>query len=182
MISDPMAELRLSGPPTTEHIDFEALDGYRFEDGEGFPDSYRAFVRHAGWGRTFGLWLVYPPVLPGYADGLRGRGGRLTARFRASYREGRTEEFDWMVEPDGHWSLAADLEVFAWSENGDALLWNTGSRDTNGEFAVWESRGGNSLHHLGGDLRQALPLVRARSVDAFGPRAFAVEPLPASRL
>ncbi|MFI1245249.1 hypothetical protein ACH4TY_00910 [Streptomyces anulatus] len=182
MISDSMAELHLAGPPTTEHIDFEALDGHRFADGEGFPDSYREFVRHAGWGRTFGMWLVYPPVRSGYADGLHGRGARLTARFRASYREGETEEFDWMVEPDGHWSLTTTLEVFAWSENGDALLWNTASRDTNGEFAVWESRGCDSLHHLGADLRQALPLLRARSVQIFGHRPFAVEPLPVTHL
>ncbi|MFJ2077159.1 hypothetical protein ACIOGW_18530 [Streptomyces anulatus] len=182
MIGDPVAGLRLAGAPTVEHIDFEVLDRFRFADGGGFPDSYRAFVRHAGWGRTFGMWLFYPPVLPGYADGLRGRGERLTARFRASYREGETEGFDWMTEPDGRWSLAASLEVFAWSENGDSLLWNTASRDANGEFAVWESRGGDSLHHLGAGLRQALPLVRARSGHSSGPRPFAVEPLPAARL
>ncbi|MDX2565525.1 hypothetical protein PV371_39325, partial [Streptomyces sp. TX20-6-3] len=130
MISDPIADLRLLGSPTIEHIDFDVLDGYRFADGEGFPASYRAFVRHAGWGRAFGLWLVYPPVRSGYADGLHGRGTQLTSRFRASYRDGESEAFDWMVEPDGHWSLAATLEVFAWSENGDALLWDTGSVNT----------------------------------------------------
>ncbi|MEE1766799.1 hypothetical protein PUR34_00790 [Streptomyces sp. JV185] len=180
MISDSIADLRLLGSPTIEHIDFEALYGYRFADGEGFPASYRAFVRHAGWGRAFGLWLVYPPVRSGCADGLHGRGTQLTKRFRASYRDGETEAFDWMVEPDGHWSLAAPLEVFAWSENGDALLWNTASRNTDGEFPIWESRALDSLHYLGADLRQAL--VRERSVSIFGPRPFDVEPLPATHL
>ncbi|WEH33066.1 hypothetical protein PZB75_06555 [Streptomyces sp. AM 4-1-1] len=182
MISDAMTELRLRDSPTSRHIDFGALDGYRFADGEGFPASYRAFVRYAGWGRTFGLWLIYPPVRPGYADGLHGRGAQLTKRFRASYRDGEREAFDWMVEPDGHWSLAATLEVFAWSENGDALLWNSASRTTDGEFPIWESRGVDSLHHLGTDLREALPLMRERSDSVFGPRPFDVEPLPATRL
>lgn len=174
-----MADLRLRDSPMIEHIDFEALDGYRFADGEGFPPSYRAFVRRA---RTFGLWLVYPPVRSGYADGLHGRGAQLTSRFRASYRDGEIERFDWMVEPDGHWSLAATLEVFAWSENGDALLWNSASRNTDGEFPIWESRDFDSLHYLGTDLCEALPLVRERSVSIFGSRPFDVEPLPATRL
>lgn len=178
MISDPIAELRLLGSPTTEHIDFEALDGYRFADGEGLPTSYRAFVRHAGWARAFGLWLVYPPVRPGYADGLHGRGTQLTTRFRASYREGESEGFDWMVEPDGNWSLSATLEVFAWSENGDALLWDSASRNTDGEFRIWESCAFDSLQYLGADLRAALPLMLDRSIGIFGPRPFDVEPLP----
>ncbi|WP_177328226.1 hypothetical protein OH786_33995 [Streptomyces atratus] len=50
MDSDAITELRLRDAPTIEHIDFEALDAYRFTDGGGFPASYRAFVRHAGWG------------------------------------------------------------------------------------------------------------------------------------
>ncbi|MFE6663831.1 hypothetical protein ACFVFH_09705 [Streptomyces sp. NPDC057697] len=182
MTSDAMAELRLRDSPTTEHIDFDSLDGYRFADGEGFPASYRAFVRHAGWGRTFGLWLFYPPVRPGYADGLHGRGAQLTRRFRASFRDGESEAYDWMVKPDGDWSLTATLEVFAWSENGDALLWNSAARDTDGEFPVWESRGLGSLHYLGADLRTALVLVRDRCTSISGPRPFDVEPLPATRL
>ncbi|MFI2209818.1 hypothetical protein [Streptomyces sp. NPDC020141] len=182
MVSDAITGLRLRGVPTVGHIDFEALDAYRFADGGGFPASYRAFVRRAGWGRAFGLWLVYPPVLPGYADGWHGRGTELTRRFRASCRDGENEAFDWMVEPDGNWSLPASLEVFAWSENGDALLWNSSARDPDGEFPVWESRSLNSLHRLGSDLHQALPLIRARSADTLGSRPFDVEPLRAARL
>ncbi|MGW4220534.1 hypothetical protein ACWEJZ_26400 [Streptomyces bacillaris] len=182
MVSDPITELRRPDAPTVEHIDFDTLDGYRFADGGGLPGSYRAFVRHAGWGRLFGLWLVYPPVHPGYADGLHGRGAQLTRRLRASYRDGESEAYDWMVEPDGDWTLAAALEVFAWSENGDALLWNSASRDADGEFPVWESRGINSLRYLGTDLRAALPLVRARSVRTPGSTPYDVEPLPATRL
>ncbi|MFE7134416.1 hypothetical protein ACFVIM_26515 [Streptomyces sp. NPDC057638] len=182
MVSDTMAGLRLRGAPTTEHLDTAALDGFRFADGGGFPPSYRAFVRHAGWGRAFGRWLVYPPVLPGYADGWHGRGAELTDRLRATYRDGRREEFDWMVEPDGHWSLPDSLEVFAWSENGDALLWDSASRDAEGEFPVWESRALDSLHHLGADLHTALRSVRARSAGLLGPRPYDVEPLPATRL
>lgn len=143
------------------HIDQYALDAFRFPDGGGFPDSYREFVRSFGWARTFGLWLIYPPVLPGYADG-RGRAENLTARFRAGYRDGRAEGFDWMVEPDGDWALTETLEVFGWSENGDALLWDVSTRDDRGEFPVWESRGCNALALLGPDLDVALAQLRER--------------------
>ena len=51
----------------------------------------RAFVRELGWGRLFGLWLVYPPVRAGYADGWQGRGRKLTGQFRAVYRDGEAE-------------------------------------------------------------------------------------------
>ncbi|MGW8066102.1 hypothetical protein ACVV2G_28455 [Streptomyces ziwulingensis] len=41
MTIDAVAESHPRDVPTIEHIDFEALDGYRFADGEGFPCSYR---------------------------------------------------------------------------------------------------------------------------------------------
>ena len=126
--------LTVDGRPTLAHIDFALMDSYRFPDRQGFPDSYRAFIRHAGWARTFGLWLIYPPVLPGFADGWQGRARNLTAHLHSVYREGQDDEFDWMIEPDGDWSLPDSLQVFGWSENGDALLWDTASRDTDGEF------------------------------------------------
>ena len=171
--------LTVSGSPTLEHLDEEALDSYRFPDGEGFPPSYREFIRHAGWGRLFGLWLIYPPVLPGFADGLEGRGGNLTAHFHAVYLDGREEGFDWMVEPDADWDLPASLRGFGWSENGDALLWDTAARAADGEFTVWESRSLGSLHRLGGNLGEALPRLRAR---VGAPPTEDVEPLPAVRL
>ena len=172
----------MSGRPTREHVDFAVLDSFRFPDGDGFPDSYRAFIRHAGWARTFGLWLIYPPVLPGFADGWHGRAGHLTARLHTAYREGRNEEFDWMVEPDADWSLPDSLHVFGWSENGDALLWDTTSRGADGEFPVWESQSLNSLHRLGASLSEALPSIRTQALDLFGPHTYDIEPLPPTRL
>lgn len=157
-----MIPITVSGTPTHEHIDLAALNG------DEFPPSYREFISTAGWARSFGLWLIYPPVLPGYADGLHGRSRHLTEHFRASYVDGRAEEFDWMIEPDGSWELADTLTVFGWSENGDALLWDTSSRDEHGEFAVWESRGMNSLHLLGKSLSEALPLLRGRAAGLSG--------------
>lgn len=170
--------LTVDGQPTLEHIDFAVLDSFRFPDGDGFPASYRAFIRHAGWARSFGLWLIYPPVHPGFADGWQGRAGYLTANLHSVYREGHSEEFDWMVEPDGDWSLPASLHVFGLSENGDALLWDTTSRGTDGEFPVWESRSLNSLHRLGDSLSEALPSIRDRALSLFGPRTYDIEPLP----
>ncbi|MGV0155552.1 hypothetical protein ACSW29_19640 [Rhodococcus sp. GB-02] len=169
--------LTVDGRPTLEHIDFALMDSYRFPDRQGFPDSYRAFIRHAGWARTFGLWLIYPPVVPGFADSWQGRAGNLTAHLQSVYEDGRDEEFDWMIEPDGNWSLFDSLQVFGWSENGDALLWDTASRGTDGEFPVWESRSFNSLHRLGGSLYEALPSIRARTASLFGPRTCDIEPL-----
>ncbi|UOQ57808.1 hypothetical protein MUN78_02935 [Leucobacter allii] len=177
-----MKQLTVNGRPTLEHVDLELLDSYRFQDGAGFPKSYRAFIRHAGWARLFGLWLIYPPVLPGFADGLQGRGKNLTAHFHAVYREGQQEEFDWMVEPDAAWSRPMSLRVFGWSENGDALLWDTASRTPDGEFAVWESCSLNSLHLLGGSLSEALPLIRARARTLFDAQGYDIEPLPSFRL
>lgn len=158
-----MTPITVSGTPTHDHIDLAALDG------DEFPPSYREFITAAGWARSFGIWLIYPPVLPGYADGLRGRSRHLTERFRASYVDGRAEEFDWMIEPDGSWQVAETLTVFGWSENGDALLWDTSSRDEHGEFTVWESRGMNSLYLLGHSLSEALPLLRERAAALAGP-------------
>ncbi|MGW4478302.1 hypothetical protein [Rhodococcus triatomae] len=182
MADEVIGALTVNGPPTLGHIDFAALDTFRFPDGGGFPDSYKAFVRHAGWARSFGLWLVYPPLLPGYADGWHGRARNLTTRFHAAYVDGRDEGFDWMVDPDADWSLPASLHVFGWSENGDALLWDTSARDANGEFPVWESQSLNSLHRLGDTLNDALPLVRDRAVGLSGSGPYDIEPLPPSRL
>lgn len=157
-----MTSITVSGTPTHDHVDFAALDG------EDFPPSYREFIRAAGWARTFGLWFIYPPVCPGYADGWHGRSRHLTEQFRARYVDGQLEEFDWMIEPDGDWRLVDTLVVFGWSENGDALLWDTGSRNEHGEFAVWESRGMDSLHLLGQDLGAALPQLRHRAATPSG--------------
>lgn len=74
-------ELAVHGDPTLEHVAMDELENFRFPDGGGFPPSYVAFVRRVGWARLFGLWLLYPPVRPGYADGLSGRGGNLTERL-----------------------------------------------------------------------------------------------------
>ena len=148
--------------PVLEHVDIAALDAFRFADGRGYPASYRDFIRSHGWARTFGLWLIYPPVLPGFADG-RSRAANLTTRFRAAFLDGREEGYDWMIRPDGDWDLAERLEVFGWSENGDLLLWDVTIRDEDGEFPVWESRGMNALHRLGASLTEALPRLRENS-------------------
>lgn len=179
---DPIAGLRLSAPATTNHIDHDLLTGYRFEDGDGFPDSYRAFVAHVGWARLFGLWLIYPPVLPGYADGWQGRAQNLTDAFRVAYRDGRAEDFTWMVEPDGDWSMVDGLQTFGWSENGDLLLWDTSSRTGDGEFTIWVSLSWNSLHRLGASLREALPVLRTRAAGLFGELPHDAESLQATRI
>lgn len=156
-------DLSIGGERTLEHIDHDALERFRFPDGHGFPPSYAAFVRHLGWARLFGLWLIYPPVLPGHADGLLGRGRALTSRFAEEYREGEAEGFDWIVEPDGDWQRARSLQVFGWSENGDVLLWDTSARDGAGEFPIWESARMQSLHRRGSTLAEVLPGLRARA-------------------
>lgn len=173
--------LRVGGEPTRMHIDFAGLDGFSFDDGGGFPPSYRDFIRHSGWARTFGLWLVYPPVLPGYADGFVGRGGQLTRAFRAAYRDGQDENFDWMIEPDGSWELVASLTVFGWSENGDALLWDTTARDAHGEFPVWESVHMDTMHRRGTNLAEVLDGLRSRA-GALADNVVDIQPLPPTRV
>lgn len=174
------SSIRVQGTPTVSHLDLDALDSNPFADGGGFPESYREFVRSLGWGRLFGLWLVYPPVLEGYADGWQARSRILTERLREAYRDGQVEEFDWMVEPDGNWSLVDSLRVFAFSENGDVLLWDTAVRDGRGEFPVYCSQGMNSLRLLGPSLYAAAPLLRAEALSDESD--FDFEPLAAQRL
>jgi len=176
------SSIRVQGTPTVSHLDLDLLESYVFPDGSGFPASYRDFVRGLGWGRLFGLWLVYPPVLDGYADGWQARSRILTERLREAYRDGRAEEFDWMVEPDGDWSLVDSLRVFAISENGDVLLWDTATRDGCGEFPVYCSQRMNSLRLLGPTLDAAIAVLRAEAVELFGENEFDLEPLGAQRL
>jgi hypothetical protein len=178
----PFADLRVAGRPSLSHVDLVELDGLRFSDGLGFPPSYRGYIRHAGWARLVGLWLIYPPVLAGWADGLSGRGGVLTRRFREAYEDGRVEEFDWMIEPDGSWELVASLEVFGWSENGDYLLWDTSSRTPDGEFPVWVSWGGDALHRAGADLREALLMICGRVAGRTSASGYELHPLEPSPL
>jgi hypothetical protein len=174
------SSIRVQGAPTLEHVDLDLLDTYRFADGAGFPESYRAFVREVGWGRLFGLWLVYPPVLEGYADGWQARSRILTERLREAYRDGQDEEYDWMIEPDGDWSLIDSLRVFAFSENGDVLLCDTAARDARGEFPVYCSQKMNALRLLGPSLDAATPMLRAEALS--GESDFDLEPLAAQRL
>ncbi len=133
--------IRVHGTPTVSHLDLALLETFTFADGGGLPASYRDFVRNLGWGRLFRLWLVYPPVLDGYADGWQARSRILTERLQEIYRDGRTEDFDWMIEPDGDWSLIDSLRVFAISENGDVLVWDTAARDEHGELPCTARRG-----------------------------------------
>lgn len=67
----------LGGDPSNDHIDFAELESFRFSNGGGFPASYQTFIRQYGWARTFGLWLVYPPVQQGFADGWQRAANRL---------------------------------------------------------------------------------------------------------
>ncbi|WP_430335058.1 hypothetical protein [Rhodococcus sp. ACT016] len=181
MLTD-FSSIRVQGDPTLAHIDLDLLDTYRFADGAAFPASYREFVRSLGWGRLFGLWLVYPPALEGYADGWQARSRILTERLRETYRDGQAEEFDWMIEPDGDWSLADSLQVFAISENGDVMLWDTAVRDERGEFSVYCSQKMNSLRLLGPSLDVATRVLRSEAAELFGDGEFDFEPLAAQRL
>jgi hypothetical protein len=173
-------KLGVIGRPSLEHVDLTMLDSYSFPDGRGFPDSYREFIRHSGWARAYGLWLIYPPVMPGFdtCDSWQDRAQVLTGRFQDFYREGRRLGYDFLLEPDGDWSLALSLMVFGWSENGDYLLWETASRGVDGEFPVWVSARGQSMRRLGACLHRALEVLRTESVSLFGECADGIEPLP----
>ncbi|MGC0363614.1 hypothetical protein ABH922_001598 [Rhodococcus sp. 27YEA15] len=178
---DPWSEFELTGRPNTHHVDHDVLENYRFTDGGGFPPSYKDFVTAFGWARVLGGWLVYPPVRAGFADGWQGRARNLTERFESVYADNLVEDFDFTLEPDGDWSLIGQLEVFAYSENGDALLWDVAARDEFGEFPIWLSVNLNSLERLPGTLPEAF--VHLRTNRGIGPAIDAtIEPLPPSRL
>ena len=159
MQSEPRWNLTVGRPPVPT-LDEHDIEGHRLPDGRGFPPSYISFARTFGWGRLFGLWLVYTPVPSGFGDGVVGRGGYLTDQLRLDFRDGRAEKYDWKIEPDGSWELAERLVVFAMSENGDYLAWDTGARDGDGELPIFHTTRFNSLTRIGGDLYEAIEWLR----------------------
>ena len=155
------------GQAPTPLLDEHTIEHHRLPDGAGFPPSYLSFVRTFGWGRLHGLWLIYTPVPSGFGDGVVGRGGHLTERLRLDFREGRTEGCDWKIEPDGSWELADRLVVFAMSENGEHLAWDTGARDDHDdELTIYHTTLFDSLTNIGGDLHEAIEWLRARHSDS----------------
>lgn len=112
------------------------------------------------WNLTVGLWLIYTPVPSGFGDGVVGRGRYLTEALHRDFREGRAEGYDWKIEPDGSWSIAERLVVFAMSENGDYLAWDTGARDDDGELPIFHTSRFNSLTRIGDDLYEAIEWLR----------------------
>lgn len=150
-----------SSEPTAPLLDENTIESHRLPDGAGLPPSYVSFVRAFGWGRLFGLWLIYTPVPSGFGDGIVGRGRYLTEQLHEDYIDGRTEGYDWKVEPDGSWEIAQRLSVFAMSENGDYLAWDTGARDHRGELPIYHTSRFNSLTSIGRDLHEAIDWLRA---------------------
>lgn len=148
------------GQAPTPLLDEHTIEHHRLPDGAGFPPSYLSFVRTFGWGRLHGLWLIYTPVPSGFGDGVVGRGGHLTERLRLDFREGRTEGCDWKIEPDGSWELADRLVVFAMSENGDYLAWDSGSRGRDGKLPIFHTTRFDSLTRIGDDLHHAVEWLR----------------------
>ncbi|MFJ3958126.1 hypothetical protein [Arthrobacter sp. NPDC090010] len=170
MTTETSWNLSVTRPPKPR-FDAHTLENHVLSDGEGLPPSYVSFVQAFGWGRLFGLWLVYTPVPLGHADGLLGRGGRLTARLREEFGQWQNEGYDWAVKPDGSWETPQRLEVFAMSENGDYLAWDTGSRDPHGEVQIYHTSRFSSLTRIGGDLHEAVEALRVRDAGATPPAA-----------
>lgn len=172
--------LTVAGEPAPQ-LDEHTIGDHQLTDGAGFPPSYLSFVREFGWGRLFGLWLIYTPVPPGFGDGVVGRGRYLSEALHRDFQEGRAEGYDWKIEPDGSWSIAERLVVFAMSENGDYLAWDTGSRGPDAELPIFHTSRFNSLTHIGNDLHEAIDWLRRGSGD---PAAEAVDfqPLVPARL
>lgn len=164
MQSEPRWNLTVAGVPAPQ-LDEHTIKHHRLPDGAGFPPSYLSFVREFGWGRLFGLWLVYTPVPSRFGDGVVGRGGYLTDQLHREFHEGRAEGYDWKIEPDGSWELAERLVVFAMSENGDYLAWDTGVRDTDGELPIFHTSRFDSLTCIGNDLHEAIEWLRRDSSD-----------------
>lgn len=153
--------LTVSEPVAPDH-DEHTITEHVLPDGAGFPPSYVSFVRECGWGRLFGLWLIYTPVRPGFADGVVGRGRHLTERLHEEFTDGKTEGYDWKIEPDGSWEIAQRLVVFAASENGDYLAWDSGARADDSELPIYHSVRFDSLTSVGRDLHAAIEWLRDR--------------------
>lgn len=149
--------------PAAPLLDEQTIERHRLPDGAPLPPSYVSFVRAFGWGRLFGLWLIYTPVPSGFGDGIVGRGGYLTDRLHQEFDEGRADDDTWKIEPDGSWDIAQRLVVFAMSENGDYLAWDTGARDSDDELPIFHTTRFDSLTRVGDDLFEAVEWVRGRN-------------------
>ncbi|AZS38909.1 MULTISPECIES: hypothetical protein [Microbacterium] len=167
--------------PRAPILDADAIDDHRMDDGLGFPPSYVSFVREFGWGRLFGLWLIYTPVPAGFGDGVLGRGRRLTEQLRDAFRESQALGYDWIVEPRESWDVTKRLTVFATSENGDYLAWDTGSRDGRLEMPIYHTTRFNSLTRIGSDLFESIEwlrdLVVPDTADEFDFETLSLSPL-----
>lgn len=65
------------------------------------------------------------------------------------------------------------LEVFAMSENGDYLAWDTGSRDSDDQVQICHTSRFNSLTRSSGNMHEAIEELRRRdSTVQFGAADF----------
>ncbi|HET7414660.1 MAG TPA: SMI1/KNR4 family protein, partial [Arthrobacter sp.] len=94
------------------------------------PPSYETFMRRFGYGRLFGLLIVFPAE-NACPDSLAKQGEKV----RGFILEALAEEY-LEFEPDGSESMARSLYPFAMSENGEYFAWDTGSAE-NGEYPIY---------------------------------------------
>ncbi len=121
-----MYSLEIIGDQPLEFGDLNYLDNFRFDNGKGYPFSYKQFVRKYGYGLTAGLFLIYIPMGE-YGDSLIIR----SEEIKSTYYNDLNEDDIWFdIGPDTTIELIRGLIPFASSENGHYLFWNVTDTDT----------------------------------------------------
>ena len=104
--------------------DLQALTSFQFAGGYHFPKSYQAFVKEFGYGLTLGQFLIYVPM-GDYCDSIF-----VQVSVAQSYMPDPNDEYfsPEDLAPDATLEIIKNLYLFARSENGYYLFWDTGQQ------------------------------------------------------
>lgn len=168
-----MITLTLSAPPIAPPDD-AALDAAGTALGLALPPSYRAFVRHYGFGLSLGMLIVYAPAPAGH----RGRAQEIVSWSRAIGADLRDALRRGWVRAPVPPEIVERLVPFATSENGHALAWDPQARTADGELAIYAvGRGYDPLAHVADDLDAFFARALRPGMDGmFGRATFTLEP------
>jgi hypothetical protein len=145
--------LNITRPPKV-FGDASSLESFRFENGPGFPPSYKQFCEELGYGRLCGLFLIYPP-LGDHPDSFMMQNEDMKGLF-----EGYTDPplFS-LTEQPGAIELVKNAEPFAKSENGEFLFWDIDNQLDDGEFPIYFTDFSSGVKAAGNSLKEFIAIV-----------------------
>jgi hypothetical protein len=164
-------KLRIIGTPT-EFGETAELEDFKFQNGKGFPESYKRFVLQYGYGLALGEFHIYLPMGE-YGDSLSVRAERIK---RTYIEDVNNDDFWFDLEPDGSPALLKVLFPFASSDNGLYLFWNYESESAH-EFDIYLTDfRGIGFRKVGNSLDETIEKLTGEQYKEFLP--FSIKPLP----